>query len=185
MTAAELTREWVRCLVVGESLCPFAAPIFDRLVIEVHESQDENQATDALMTLLNRVADADPEQLPTALLVTPHLFNDFEQYLNWAYICEELLAQMGLEGELQLATFHPQYLFEGEDPDSASHFSNRSPFPMLHIIREADIEQALTQVSHPERIPARNQAHLIRMGKEGILKRMPELAKTAVFLQQD
>lgn len=181
MKAAELTREWVRCLVIGESLCPFAAPVFDNLMIQVHESQDESLATSELMNLLAQVHDSDDEQLPTALFVTPNLFQDFDGYLNWVHICERLLTQLGYEGELQLASFHPQYLFAGEDPESCSHFSNRSPFPMMHIIREAHIEEALKSIQHPERIPERNHNHLIRLGKKGILKRMPILEETGVF----
>ncbi len=92
---------------------------------------------------------------------------------------------MGYEGVLQLATFHPHYIFAGEDDDDMSHYSNRSPYPMLHIIREADIEQALATIEYPERIPERNQRHLRRLGREGLLNVMPSLAKSRVFHHQE
>src|SRR5690606_1601546 len=78
-------------------------------------------------------------------------------------------------------TFHPQYLFEGEDEDDMSHFTNRSPYPMLHIIREDDMEQALASVRFPERIPERNREHIRRLGKEGLLQLMPALAQSRLF----
>ena len=139
----------------------------------------------AFMSLLREVAEADPQVLPTALFVAPAALDDFDEYWNWSLICDNLLVQMGYEGELQLATFHPDYLFEGEDEDDMSHFTNRSPFPMLHIIREADIEQALASVRHPERIPERNRQHMRRLGKEGLLQLMPALAQSRVFQERD
>ncbi len=181
MSAEQLTREWVTRLVVGEGLCPFAHPVLPGLMIEVCDGHDLNRITDELMALLRRVADTAPETLPTALFVVPDALSGFDEYWNWSLICDELLVQMGYEGFLQLATFHPHYCFEGEDPEDASNFTNRSPLPMLHIIREADIEAALASVPFPERIPERNQKHLRRMGTTGLLTLMPALSNTAVF----
>jgi len=181
MTTAELTRLWVSRLVVGEGLCPFAHPVMDSLAIRVDESDDLNKVTESFMTLLAEVADADPAELPTALFVVPNTLQDFDEYWNWAMICDQLLQQMGHEGVIQLATFHPHYCFEGEDEDDLSNFTNRSPFPMLHLIREADIEAALASVAHPEKIPERNQRHMRRIGIEGLLGLMPELKATAVI----
>jgi len=171
--------------VVGEGLCPFASPVMNSLVTEVSASDDERTATAEFMTLLDRVAAADPQELPTALFVTPLLFADFDEYWNWYLICDELLVQMGHEGLLQLATFHPHYEFEGEEEGDASHYTNRSPFPMLHIIREEDIENALAPIKYPERIPERNRQHMRRLGTEGLLAIMPSLADTAVFRKED
>tara|TARA_B100000287_G_scaffold181410_1_gene171537 strand:- start:2267 stop:2704 length:438 start_codon:yes stop_codon:yes gene_type:complete len=133
------------------------------------------------MALLSEVAEADPVQIPTALFVISNQFAHFDDYWNWSLICDNLLVQMGYEGLLQLATFHPHYLFEGEDEDDMSHFTNRSPYPMLHIIREADIEAALASVAQPEKIPERNRRHMRRLGKEGLLKKMPILAQSRLF----
>ncbi|WP_370249833.1 DUF1415 domain-containing protein [Thalassolituus sp.] len=181
VTAGELTEEWVRRLVVGEGLCPFASPVMDALRIHVCGATDDNTVTAEFMTLLQQVAEASPSDLPTALFVVPNTYSDFDEYWNWTLICDDLLVQMGYEGLLQLATFHPRYEFEGEDESDMSHFTNRSPFPMLHIIREQDIEDALKQVRNPDRIPERNRQHMRRIGHNGLLAVMPALADTAVF----
>lgn len=178
---AWLTREWVTRLVVGEGLCPFAHPVMPKLRIDVCELTDLNKVTEQFMDLLAEVAAADPVELPTALFVAPAVTPTFDEYWNWAVMCDELLFQMGYEGQLQVATFHPRYQFQGESVDDASNFTNRSPFPTLHIIREADIEAAVASVQFPERIPQRNQRHMRRLGKEGLLALMPELADTAIF----
>lgn len=176
-----LTREWVQQLVIGEGLCPFAAPVFEQLRIDVCDQRDLADLTHAFLKLLLEVAAANPQQLPTALLVVPNALADFYDYLDWCDLCDQLLVDQGLEGELQLATFHPQYVFAGEEADDLSNFSNRSPYPMLHIIREADIEAALAEVSHPERIPERNRKHLRRLGREGLLQAAPALAKSGLL----
>lgn len=176
-----LTREWVKQLVIGEGLCPFAHPVFDTMLIDVSDSTDLETVTAEFMHLLQQVADADPQQLPTALFVTPNVLHDFDEYWNWVGICDNLLYQLGYEGILQLATFHPQYLFEGEDEADMSHFTNRAPYPTLHIIREAEMEAVLASATKPERIPERNRKHMRRLGREGLLKAMPALAKSRVF----
>ena len=181
MNAEQLTREWVTRLVVGEGLCPFASPVLSGLRIEVCDSHDLDQVTRSFMALVEQMALAAPAELPTALFVAPNVLQDFDEYWNWSMICEELSAQMGHEGDLQIATFHPLYRFEGEDDHDPSHYTNRSPFPMLHIIREADIEAALASVAFPERIPERNQKHMRRLGLKGLLELMPSLKDTAVF----
>ncbi|WP_157729778.1 DUF1415 domain-containing protein [Bacterioplanes sanyensis] len=176
-----LTREWVQQLVIGEGLCPFAAPVFEQLRIDVCAATKLTDITHALVTLLREAAATSPQQLPTALFVVPNALHDFYTYLDWVDVCDQLLVDQGLEGEWQLATFHPRYQFAEEDMDDWSNYSNRSPFPMLHLIREADIEAALADVSHPERIPERNKKHLRRLGREGLLQAAPALAKSGLL----
>ncbi len=171
--------------MIGEGLCPFASPVFSRMHTEVYSGNDANEATSGFMDLLQKVAEADPDELPTALFVTPRLFSDFDAYWNWFLVCDNLLVQLGYEGRLQLATFHPHYVFEGEEEDDLSHYTNRSPYPMLHIIREDDIEEALASVRYPERIPERNRQHMRRLGRAGLLAKMPELADTPVFESEE
>lgn len=172
-----LTREWVSRIVIGQGLCPFAAPVFKQLEIITCLSDDENVLTESLMVLMQKVVETSAAELPTALFVTPNAFSDFERYWNWFDICDRLLAGMGYEGEIQIASFHPHYQFEGELENDLSHFTNRSPYPMVHIIRERDIEDALASVRFPERIPERNRRHLRGLGRQGILAAMPEIAQ--------
>ncbi len=179
-----LTRIWVEKLVVGEGLCPFAHPIMDKLHIEECKSQDLEQITRAFLSLLNEMQLADDEDLPTALFIVPQALADFDDYLDWLFLCEDLLEQSGLEGDIQLASFHPHYEFEGEDAESMTNYSNRSPFPMIHFIRENHISEALKTVTKPEAIPERNKRHMQRLGREGLLQLMPELADSAIFVKK-
>lgn len=171
------TLDWIKHIVIGEGLCPFAAPVLETLLIEVHEESDENSLTESLMLMLQRFMETPADILPTGLFVTPNAFVDFDSYWNWIIICDTLLQQLGYEGTLQLATFHPSYMFEGEDENDLSHFTNRSPYPMVHVIRENDVEQALASVKFPERIPERNRNHMRRLGRDGLLAVMPSLHK--------
>lgn len=180
---SRLTRLWVERLVVGEGLCPFAHPVMPALKIHVCSGTDLNEITSEFMTVLTDVAEADPQQIPTLLFVVPDALTSFDEYWNWAMICDQLSEQMGYAGLLQLATFHPNYVFEGEEPDDTSHYSNRSPYPMLHLIREDDVEAALASVANPEKIPERNQRHMRRLGLEGLKHLMPELAEKGLFDQ--
>jgi len=154
----------------------------DSLLIEVCGQSQIEPLTESFLALLLRLADANEDDIPTALFVSDSaLLQDFDDYLDWLSICEELLEQAGLEGMIQLASFHPDYQFEGEDDDDMSHYSNRSPFPMLHLIRENHISAALATVTRPEAIPERNKRHMRRLGRDGLLQLMPELRHTSVF----
>jgi hypothetical protein len=179
-----LTHLWVEKLVVGEGLCPFAHPVMEKLHIEECTSQDLEQVTRAFLSLLNEMQLADDEDLPTALFIITQALADFDDYLDWLFLCEDLLEQAGLEGDIQLASFHPHYEFEGEEAEDMTNYSNRSPFPMIHFIRENHISEALKTVSKPEAIPERNKRHMRRLGKEGLLQLMPELADSAIFVKK-
>lgn len=153
-----------------------------KLLIDVCEQSQIEPLTESFLSLLLAMAEADEEDIPTALFVSDSdLLSDFDDYLDWLSLCEELLAQAGLEGIIQLAGFHPHYQFAGEDDDDMSHYSNRSPFPMLHLIRENHISEALASISRPEAIPERNKRHMRRLGRDGLLQLMPELRHTSVF----
>ena len=180
--ASALTQLWVERLVVGEGLCPFAQPVMSNLLIDVCDQPQLELLTESFLSLLLKMSASSEDDIPTALFVCDSdLLQDFDDYLDWLAICEELLAQAGLEGDIQLASFHPHYQFDGEDDDDMSHYSNRSPFPMLHLIRENHISAALATVTRPEAIPERNKRHMRRLGREGLLQLMPELRHTAVF----
>lgn len=179
-----LTRVWVEKLVVGEGLCPFAHPVMDKLHIEECTSTDSEQVTRAFLSLLNEMQLADEDDLPTALFIVTQALADFDDYLDWLFLCEDLLEQAGLEGDIQLASFHPHYEFEGESADAMTNYSNRSPFPMIHFLRENHISEALQTVTKPEAIPERNKRHMQRLGREGLLNLMPELADSAIFIKK-
>jgi len=180
-TAKVITHEWVTKLVVGENLCPFAAPVMPALHIESYDGTSEEELTQTLEALLKQVAESSEETLPTALLIAPNMLESFADYWDWFEQAEDLLESLKLEGILQLASFHPQYQFADELDDDISHFTNRSPYPMVHVIREQHITQALASVNKPEAIPERNKKHMRRLGIEGLLSIMPALAETPVM----
>jgi hypothetical protein len=184
LTNKALTRLWVEKLVVGEGLCPFAHPVMDKLHIEECTNKDIKQITRGFLSLLNEIQLADENDLPTALFIVTQALSDFDEYLDWLFLCEDLLEQAGLEGDIQLASFHPHYEFEGEEADAMTNYSNRSPFPMIHFIRENHISEALKTVTKPEAIPERNKRHMQRLGKEGLLGLIPELVDSAIFAKK-
>ena len=105
------------------------------------------------------------------MLVIPNALKDFEEYLDVIDLAEELLSEVGLEGVIQIASFHPSYQFADEPAESASHFSNRSPYPLIHFLREEMVASALKSYANPEEIPTRNIKMLQTIGRDTIERR--------------
>lgn len=152
--------------MVGLNLCPFAAPVLrgERLRITATPADRDNAIFTAILTELDLLHQTDAEELHTSLLVFSHALSDFNDYLDVADIASDLIVEAGLEGVIQVATFHPDYCFEGVLATDASNFSNRSPYPMLHFIREEQMERALANYPDPEQIPDNNIRRLQAMG---------------------
>lgn len=167
--ARQRTLRWVESAVVGLNLCPFAAPVVqaDRLGIEVVPSPAPVPVLRAALKAAGALLD-DGNPTTTTLIVAPWAVPDFEDYLDLACDLEQALADAGAEGLLQIATFHPDYHFEGEAEDSLSHWTNRAPHPMLHLIREADITEAAEQHRDIEGIPAANIERLEALGETSL-----------------
>lgn len=166
----EATRRWLETFVVGMNLCPFAAKPWNRgqIRIEVSNASNNDERVHALLSELETLVTAEPDHIATTLLVFPHGLGTFDSYLDFVETAQDLLEQSGLEGLIQLASFHPDYLFEGEAPDATSHYTNRSPYPMLHLIREDEMEAALANYPAPELIPERNMEIMKELGLEKI-----------------
>ena len=173
-----LTQQWVETMVVGLNLCPFAAPVVREgsLRYAVTDAQESESLVAAFMVEVELLMAANEKEISTTLFVVPTGLEDFYDYLDHLRLFEELLEQAGLEGVLQLASFHPGYLFQGVAEDDLSHWSNRSPWPAFHIIREAEMERALTHYANPEQIPERNIKLLRELGREGLIERFPPFA---------
>ncbi len=176
--ALELTRQWVDKIVIGLNLCPFAAPDqrAGRVRYALSEATSEDQAVADFLSELERIQQADETDVATTLLVFTHTAQDFHLYLDLLDQCQFALERAGLEGVFQLASFHPEYCFAGVDPDHISHWTNRSPLPMIHIIREGQMSRILARFKDADQIPERNIARLEQMGREGLLGQWPELA---------
>lgn len=152
----QYTRNWVAQVIVKLNFCPFAKPVMDSDGIRYHvvESVELEEALHHLIEQCQLLDEHD--DMETALLIYPQGFDDFERFLDLVEIANQLLIEQGYEGVYQLAHFHPDYCFEGESVDDPANYTNRSPYPMLHLIREASIEQALASYPDPDGIPERN-----------------------------
>ena len=162
----EQTRTWIRTVVVGSNFCPFAANELARNSIHYGVCRD-TRLEDCLAVLIDECLRLDNhDQVETSLLAYPDAFNDFETYLGFVELAEDLLIEQGYEGIYQLASFHPDYRFADAAEDDPANYTNRSPYPMLHLLREASVELALENYSQAERIPQRNIETARSMGLE-------------------
>ena len=164
------TRAWLAAFVVGLNLCPFARPVVgsDALRIEVCQATDPEGIARALVNEIAVIQNASEAEVATTLVVFPNALTEFEAYLEFLDTAELLLEEMNLQGVLQLANFHPDYQFAGEPVDATSHFTNRAPFPIIHLLREAMVTRALDGFPNPEEIPERNILTLEGLGHERI-----------------
>jgi len=162
-------QNWLERAVIGLNLCPFARAVHVRGQIRyvVTTATDPTQLVEALTAELNHLHESDPETIDTTLLIHPWVLEDFSDYNEFLDIADVILAGMGLEGEIQIASFHPDYQFSGTQRDDASNFTNRSPYPILHLLREDSIDRAVASVPDTDAIYKRNIATLKKLGKDG------------------
>lgn len=147
---------WVETVIVGLNFCPFAKHEVKRGSVhyQVSESADIEPALHDLITECRRLDEN--TDIETTLLIFADAFGDFDEYLDMLELANHLMAEQDYEGIYQLASFHPQYCFEGEAASDAANYTNRSPYPMLHLIREGSLEKVLENYPDPESIPERN-----------------------------
>ncbi len=163
------TRRWVEKSVIGLNLCPFAENPYrgNRVRFYVSEQRSAVGLLEELRSELLALVAAVPQEQETTLLIHPWVLADFIEYNDFLEACDAAVAELGLEGELQVASFHPHYQFAGSQPDDIENYTNRSPFPMLHILREASVERAIAAVGDTEEIYRRNIRTLRALGHEG------------------
>lgn len=163
------TLAWLEHAVIGLNLCPFAkAPWAKGLVRCVASASREPGALlDELLDELRRLAAADPAALETTLLVAPRQFAAFEDFNDFLDAADAALAGLGLEGTIQIASFHPQYQFAGSAPDDIDNATNRAPYPTLHLLREASIERAVEAFPDASAIYEANIRTLRALGEPG------------------
>jgi hypothetical protein len=162
------TRKWVEDVVVGYNLCPFAKRelVRNRVRFVVSDAETEDELLQALHSELQRLED-EPE-IETTLLIHPGVLQAFGPYNEFLDAADGLLAYLEMEGVFQIASFHPDYQFEGTEPDAAENYTNRSPFPMLHLLREASLEAAIDNYPDVDGIPERNIELMEELGAEKI-----------------
>ena len=168
-TVTEHTRQWLEKAVIGLNLCPFAkAPHVKNLVrISVSQARHLDGFLEDLDRELQLLGDTPADELETTLLVHPTLFPDFDTFNQMLDIADAAVVDNGLEGIVQIAPFHPDFQFEGTDSDDIGNYTNRSPYPTLHLIREDSIAKAAQAFPDASAIFERNIALLEKMGHEG------------------
>lgn len=169
MDAIAATRHWLERAVIGLNLCPFAkaAHVNERIRWVESPARDEQALLEHLLEELRLLAAADPEQTETTLLIHPHVLNDFLDYNDFLDTVDAAVEALGLAGVLQVASFHPDYRFEGTDADDVGNLTNRSPHPMLHLLREASVARAVAAFPDAGAIYQRNVETLRRLGVNG------------------
>ena len=167
--AIEDTQRWLLQAVVGLNLCPFAKAVVAKNLVRyrVCMSHEPSDVLTMLCDELQHLASADETLLDTTLLIAPFLLPDFFEFNAFLSDCDDVLVNLNLEGVLQVADFHPHYTFAGEDPQGMSHFTNRSPYPTLHLLRENSIDKAVLAYPDAALIYERNMLLLEKMGREG------------------
>ena len=169
--------QWLDEVVIGLDLCPFAArPRREKRVrIAVSHATDDEALLNDLQAELERLSDTPAAELETTLLAIPNMLEDFADYNDFLDAVDLWVEQFGWEGELQVASFHPQYQFADTEADDPGNLTNRSPWPLLHIIREESLEKAIEHYPDVDRIPERNIARMQALTAEERAKLFPHL----------
>lgn len=173
----EVTRRWVSAVVIGLNLCPFARRVFDAGLIRyvVTAAADEADLIDALAVEVLALAEVPRSEVETTLLIHPHVLADFLDYNDFLSVADRVVRELGLRGTIQIASFHPEYQFAGTSPDAVENYTNRSPFPMLHLLREQSVTEVATDPDRLLDISRRNVETLRSLGRDEMLQRLREL----------
>jgi len=168
-TVIALTQAWVAEAVIGLNLCPFAKSVYVKQQIRYVVSHADSEAglAQQLLSELQYLQAADPELLDTTLLIHPRVLQDFYDYNNFLDVADQVLADAELDGVIQIASFHPQYQFADALPDDIDNYTNRSPFPVLHLLRESSIDRAVAAFPEASAIFERNIATMRDLGLHG------------------
>jgi len=163
------TRAWLTEIVIGLELCPFAKPVHVKGQIRyvVSPAEQPEALLQDLLNELNALADADAAQVDTTLLIHPHVLPDFLEYNDFLGVAEFALEDLGLAGQLQIASFHPSYRYAGNAAEDLANYVTRSPYPMLHLLREASVDRAVAVFPDASLIVDKNKQRLRTLGVDG------------------
>ena len=162
-------RRWLERAVIGLNLCPFAKAVYvkQQVRIVISDASTERALLEELGEELALLRDTPADEIDTTLLVHPQVLGDFLDYNDFLGDADALVEAMDLDGVLQVASFHPQYQFAGSEPDDADNLTNRAPYPILHLLREASIDRAVAAYPDPDAIIERNIATVRELGLAG------------------
>jgi uncharacterized protein len=163
------TRDWVQKAVIGLNLCPFAkaVEVKQQLRYVVSEATTPEALLKELAHELLLLRRTDPEEIETTVLIHPQVLTDFLDFNDFQGAADALVEDLELDGQLQVASFHPDFQFEGTELDDITNFTNRSPYPTLHLLREESIERAVESMPDTDAIYEANIATLEKLGLEG------------------
>ncbi len=165
----EKTRAWLEKAVIGLNLCPFAKAVYvkNQVRLVVSKARHADDLLEELDRELDLLVATPAEDIDTTLLIHPSLFEDFLDFNDFLEIADGVVDEHGLEGVIQLASFHPQFQFDGTEPDDIGNFTNRAPFAILHLLREESVDKAVEAFPEADAIFEQNIATLEKLGHEG------------------
>jgi hypothetical protein len=163
------TRRWLERAVIGLNLCPFAKAVYvkEQVRYVVSPARTPEELLETLMNELQDLADTDPEKIDTTLLIHPFVLNDFLDFNEFLDVADAAVEDMSLDGELQVASFHPDYQFADTDRNDISNYTNRAPYPILQLLREESIDRAVEAFPEAEAIFEKNIETMEQLGHEG------------------
>ena len=163
------TNHWLEKAVIGLNLCPFAKAVYvkNQVRLVVSKARHADDLLEELDKELDLLAATPAEEIDTTLLIHPTLFDDFLDFNDFLEIAEGVVDEHGLEGVIQLASFHPQFQFEGTEPDDIGNYTNRAPFAILHLLREESVDRAVAAFPDAESIFEQNIQTLEKLGHTG------------------
>ena len=163
------TRYWLEKAVIGLNLCPFAKAVYvkNQVRLVVSHARHADDLLEELDRELDLLVATPASEIDTTLLIHPTLFEDFLDFNDFLEVAEGVVDEHELEGVVQLASFHPQFQFDGTEPDDIGNYTNRAPFAMLHLLREESVERAVAAFPEAESIFEQNIAMLEKLGPEG------------------
>lgn len=173
------TQRWLERAVIGLNLCPFAKAVHVKKQIRyvVSSATTPEDLLKELINELELLAETSAEKIDTTLLIHPHVLTDFLDYNDFLDVADETLEELDLAGELQVASMHPHYQFADTQPDDMENYTNRSPYPTLHLLRESSVDKAVAVFPEADQIFEKNIATMQKLGHEGWDKLwMPEAA---------
>lgn len=175
----DITKRWIAEFVIGLNLCPFARRVFDaeRIRYVVSNARGEASLSHDLNGEMRKLAYAERSEIETTIVIMPHLFGDFLDFNDYLESANGILIDEGFEGIIQIASFHPRYQFVGTAAEDVENFTNRSPFPMLHLLREASITEVASDPEFLDGIPARNIKLLRQIGRDEIDRRLRRMTQ--------
>lgn len=170
------TRRWLERVVIGLNLCPFAKAVYVKQQVRfvLSDATTEEELLTDLGEELQRLHGTDPNEIDTTLVVHPRVLADFVDYNDFLDLAEGLIAELDLEGELQVASFHPNYQFADSAFDDPGNCTNRAPYPTLHLLRETSLDKAVAAYPDADMIVERNLETMAKLGLNGFRKLLAE-----------